>query len=191
MVNCKECISFIQFGMKCDRGVYPKRGGCIMFHKPEKKYYRSITYEPKIPAVRDGRCTQSIRIETNHKVGDIIVWHGWEGKPYRSKWSWRLETELIEEISILIMEYGIVRYKLGMLPRFFVWEDLDYLAKLDFIDPPTGLELKRVLFEKNKNIVGKSGQILRWKIIDLSIRENYEKLERFYQNIDEYIIIKE
>jgi len=30
------------------------------------------------------------------KVGDKLILHTWAGRPYRSKWDWRLDTKIIE-----------------------------------------------------------------------------------------------
>lgn len=56
------------------------------------KHILPLTYEPKIPDVRSGKCTQTIRPISYTKpkqVNDLIMFHGWSGKPYRSKWSFR------------------------------------------------------------------------------------------------------
>lgn len=54
-----------------------------------RKHVLPLTYAPKIPAVLDGRCTQTIRAGRKFKTGDLVMFHGWEGLPYRSKWSFR------------------------------------------------------------------------------------------------------
>jgi hypothetical protein len=88
-----------------------------------KRYYKAFTYKPKIPAVWDGRCSQTIRYiplpDHNHatltlakekaiKVGDEIVWFQWSGRPYHSKWINRLLTEITEVQIIKIYKEGIV-----------------------------------------------------------------------------------
>ena len=68
----------------------------------------SLTYAPKIPLVKSGECTQTIRLHNPNrlkKVGDKLILHTWEGKPYRSKWDWRLETE-ISELKLLSISDG-------------------------------------------------------------------------------------
>ena len=63
----------------------------------------SLTYVPKIPLVKSGEITQTIRLhnpERPKKVGDKLILHTWEGKPYRTKWDWRLETS-IEDLTLL------------------------------------------------------------------------------------------
>jgi hypothetical protein len=64
----------------------------------------SLTYPPKIPLVKSGECTQTIRLhnpDRPKKVGDKLILHTWEGKPYRSKWDWRLETEISELLPVM------------------------------------------------------------------------------------------
>ena len=56
------------------------------------KHILPLTYEPKIPDVLSGKCTQTIRpisYTKEKKVNDLIMFHGWSDKPYRSKWSFR------------------------------------------------------------------------------------------------------
>ena len=63
----------------------------------------SLTYAPKIPLVKSGDCTQTIRLHNPEKpkmVGDKLLLHTWAGKPYRSKWDWRLKTS-IEDLTLL------------------------------------------------------------------------------------------
>lgn len=98
----------------------------------------------------------------------------------RSKWSWRMEVEVSEIIDIGISEYGIyissikdfldyLDFDTNMLrvhdQDFLHWEDraLDELARLDYINPPTGKELGIILntFNNLKNkVVG--FQIISW-----------------------------
>jgi hypothetical protein len=67
----------------------------------------SLTYAPKIPLVKSGECAQTIRLrnpDRPKKVGDKLILHTWAGKPYRTKWDWRLETE-ISELELLEFPY--------------------------------------------------------------------------------------
>ena len=78
------------------------------------KHILPLTYEPKIFDVRNGICTQTIRPCSDKKpkfVGDLVMYHGWEGRPYHSKWSFRTPYWKIKEIIwILITEDGIIMY---------------------------------------------------------------------------------
>jgi hypothetical protein len=58
------------------------------WRKP-RKWNLPLTYEPKIPGVIDGTIRQTIRVGRKFRVGDLVSFHGWEGRPYRSKWSFR------------------------------------------------------------------------------------------------------
>jgi hypothetical protein len=63
----------------------------------------SMTYAPKIPLVKSGECTQTIRLhnyQNPKRVGDKLLIHTWKGKPYRSKWGWKLTTS-IEDLTLL------------------------------------------------------------------------------------------
>jgi len=147
---------------------------CAMFWMivPDEKadHIMSFTYEPKIDRVWSGEITQTIRRKgkTEKKVGDKILFHTWTGRPYRSKWGKRLLVEIEELITIQIFNKG-----------FRVWDEVDdiwvwyswigsfaqHLAELDGIDPPTGQELARLLFELNKSKEGEEYQIIRWKVL--------------------------
>ena len=134
--------------------------GCLMFPADlirPSRYWLPLTYAPKIPGVLAGTIRQTIRVagKTRYQAGDLIAFHGWAGKPYRSPWSFRTEYfELREAIPILIMPYGI---------SSVAWKKHDELARLDGISPATGLELGRVLCEYNDiPESGAPGYILRW-----------------------------
>lgn len=56
------------------------------------KHILPLTYKPKIPGVINGKCTQTVRPISYTKPknkGDLLMFHGWSDKPYRSKWSFR------------------------------------------------------------------------------------------------------
>jgi len=123
----------------------------------------SITYGPKIAAVCDGTCTQIIRKGNRVSVGDTIIFHGWEGKPYRSKWNWRKRVFVTEVIPMYATEYGFTHTK-NMNAIFYPWDDAhaDEIAAMDFISPPHGLMLARALAELNGGNIDGEYQIIRW-----------------------------
>ena len=134
-----------------------------------RKHIMAITYLPKIDPIRSGKCTQTIRKGDKVHADDQILFHGWSGLPYRSKWTWRKRITVLQVINVHI------DYKSGLKVlcpnniyfNWFRWDspEADKLAALDFIDPPTGIELRNVLFKLNriKNNDGKyQYQIIRW-----------------------------
>ena len=126
------------------------------------RHVMAMTYKPKIAAVQDGRCWQTIRAVSKRAItpGDTITFHGWEDKPYRSPWSWRKEVIVKEVIPIKIYPDGI-EFGSG----YCIWDSVTgyELARLDFIDPPLGLELKDVLFGLNTKQTGSQEYIIiRW-----------------------------
>ena len=129
-----------------------------------RKWNLPLTYEPKIQAVLDGRCTQTIRAGRKIQVGDLISFHGWAGKPYRSPWSFRTPYwEVIESIDLHLhgSKYHVGKY---MYPILWTNDMANDLAARDFIDPPTGIELGRLLCSMHK--IGPEGlpaQIIRWR----------------------------
>lgn len=134
------------------------------------KHVKSFTYAPKIEAVFDGRCTQTIR-KLNPlrpvRVGDEILFHTWTGRPYASKWGRRMRVKVTEVIDATLHEIGMVlRFQNDAL-EFYGWrtEEADEIARKDFIDPPTGEGLYDVLEEKNEDFYGEY-QIIRWKVLE-------------------------
>ena len=131
-----------------------------------KKYVKSITYEPKIEAVKNGMCIQTIRKGHKVDVGDEILFHGWKGRPYRSKWNWRKRI-VVDEIDNLLVDNETVTFIKDDFS--YPWNStiVDIIASEDFIEPPTGKELKKVLFGLNKAPEKpEEYQIIRWKCIE-------------------------
>lgn len=132
-----------------------------------KKYNLSLTYEPKIQPVIDGKIRQTIRIGKKFVEGDLISFHGWKGRPYHSSWSWRTPYKpLVKIIPCEIYDAGmwITPSECDKPSGKYWWSDLDWLAILDGIVPATGYELKKVLSQKNNlsNCAGVEAQIIRW-----------------------------
>lgn len=141
----------------------------------------AMTYEPKIEVIKNGDCRQTTRIynEKNpFRVDDLILIHGWEGRPYWSKWGWRRPKEPITQvIDMMALKdtatfyqnpitgqlIGTASLKTISLP----WHDdvMDELARLDGIIPEIGVEYKRVLEGFHDNFLPYDPvhfQIIRW-----------------------------
>jgi hypothetical protein len=53
-------------------------------------HIKALTYGPKISAVKEHKCRQTIRIcKREPKPGDVLLLHTWAGTPYRSTWDWQ------------------------------------------------------------------------------------------------------
>jgi len=105
-----------------------------------RKLVMAITYPPKIEPVKDGGCTQTIRKGHKVSVGDEILFHGWSGRPYRSKWDWRKRVTVTEVISINIdsvMGVGAPYLPKSNLLNWMSWDSVyvTNLAVQDYIDP--------------------------------------------------------
>lgn len=129
------------------------------------KIFLPLTYAPKIQGVIDGSIRQTIRGGWKRCAGDMIAFHGWEGKPYRSKWSFRTEYhELIDVIDIYILRDSVLFMAETGNPagdiNIVYWEEMNTIAALDGIDPPTGEALQQVL--DSMGLCGGPAQILRW-----------------------------
>ena len=121
----------------------------------------AMTYKPKVEAVKNGVCRRTTRIynEKNpFKVGDLVLIHGWAGRPYRSKWDWRRPTELITKvIDMIALEHSATFMQNPITGKYIgtesvrtlslPWHDelMDELARLDGIVPATGCEYKSIL----------------------------------------------
>ena len=147
----------------------------------------SFTYAPKIDAVLSGECRQTIRKKREGrkiKHGDFILFHGWEGRPYRSKWSWRKKVRVTEVAPLWIHENYVrgtlLRYVwdsetmnvqwIFRLPRTaqYVWdsETMNHVAVEDGIDPPTGEALKETLKKLNGPDWEGEYEIIRWEPVE-------------------------
>ena len=132
------------------------------------KKYMVISYPPKIKPVNDGRCTQTIRKGNKINVGDIIEFHNWKDKAYRSKWINRFDVMVTEAIPIYIDDMlGIATLysEKSNLLDWNAWDSIfvNQLAKKDFIYPPNGEALKDVLFKLNDPPKRpEQYQIIRW-----------------------------
>lgn len=118
-----------------------------------RKWNKALTYEPKIKACRNGECRQTIRPNHTVKPGDWISLHGWQGRPYWSKWSWRTDYMLVTEvIYIQMFDEGIEIGIPGLFSTKYLYSNsiVDNIAKRDFIDPPTGIALGKLMNEKYK-----------------------------------------
>lgn len=133
-----------------------------------RKWILPLTYAPKIPKVLSGECTQTIRPDRKFQVGDQVAFHGWEGRPYRSKWSFRTPFwEIRKTIQITLLKDGI-KLDPEDVPnerdQFRPFTELDFLAEMDGIVPPNGEELGRVLISMHKiQPEGLPAQIIRWR----------------------------
>jgi hypothetical protein len=141
-----------------------------------RKWRLPLTYQPKIEPVMKGECRQTIRVRNVNKktgkmapakqVGDPIMFFAWDGRPY---WSMQIPltgySPLKEVLDITILPCGILSEckELDSYGAWF-WDELGWLACLDFISPPSGEALHDVLVGKNGKIPaeGIEAQILRW-----------------------------
>jgi len=104
------------------------------------KHCIPLTCEVKIEAVHRGEITKTIRKYNPNcpkRVGDKIMFHGWEGKPYRTNWTDR--TPYWEIISIerlwfaVTTDNQIVPYRkcIGGDTKLLSSHDMDRLAISD------------------------------------------------------------
>ena len=130
------------------------------------RHVMAVTYEPKVKGVLDGTCMQTIRKRRKKPfaIGDLILLHGWEGRPYWSRWSWRKVVIVSEVVDIQVYQTYIVKVKRSKANSYcYSQNEIDNLAKEDGIEPPTGEELIKVL-SGGKKIPNKGikMQIIRW-----------------------------
>jgi hypothetical protein len=145
-------------------------GGELMITKLQGAPVRSrrwvlpLTYAPKIPGVIGGTLRQTIRPGGKYRVGDWVAFHGWEGLPYRSRWSFRTGYFLLYEVKdIIISRKGIRHVRDGRPGPLRSWHGYDELAARDGIQPPTGEALRDVLLAMHK--IPEGGlptQVIRW-----------------------------
>ena len=141
----------------------------VIQHQKVRKWRLPLTYQPMIKPVLRGKCRQTIRPGNKKKIGDLIRFYVWSGRPYRSKQTDLTEYQpLIDVINILILDGGIVFNYDQKYTTFLVhpWNSkkCNDLAARDFIVPPTGEALREVLISIDGKIPaeGIQAQILRW-----------------------------
>ena len=134
------------------------------------KHILPLTYEPKIPDVLNGKCTQTIRPISYTKPknkGDLVMFHGWLGKPYRSKWSFRTPYwEIIQsfDVHFEIHNGNIIIRKADEYLNFCTASrsEMNRIARLDGFENIEGLiaEFQRMY---GTDLCEKMFTIIRWK----------------------------
>jgi hypothetical protein len=129
-----------------------------------KKWNIPLTYAPKIQPVIDGTCRQTIRTGRKFSVGDLIRFYTWAGRPYHSKRTTVTEyAEITSVKNCRISKDGIDDMQFQGEFGLWDWNELDTLAELDGIVPPTGETLRDVLMSKNRLTSDwVDAQIVRW-----------------------------
>jgi len=102
------------------------------------KHILALTYKPKIPGVLTGKITQTIRplSDKRKNKNDLIMFHGWSDKPYRSKWSFRTPWWKIKQVFDFHFDTDdgkrIIR-KVNQYDNFYTVSDreMQHIAKLD------------------------------------------------------------
>jgi len=138
----------------------------------------SMTYGPKIEAVKRGEVARTIRRynpKKPKKVGDGLLIHTWAGKPYRSKWDWRMATEVIDKTILYFpMRWGANPQLLFNGGTDYVDTDEIGLANIALLDgiPPQSTQaltaelLCRTLRELNGlvelGLMGSTWEIIVW-----------------------------
>ena len=152
------------------------------------RHVLSMTYAPKIDAVQDGGCTQTIRGMRKREinVGDSILFHGWTDpkKPYRSPWDGQMRVTVTEVIHFFASTEGVKFKNTKIIP----WDDIiiDIIAQRDFINPPTGLALRDVLFELNgAPSTPERYQVIRWGVDWEATKELRNSQNRIKLNMKE------
>ena len=125
-----------------------------------RKHVMALTYEPKIDSVRAGNCTQAIRPDKDKDIerSDTILFHGWEGRPYRSKWDWRYGPVVVKQVIRIRLYPEGVYYQ--DTEKMVPWERCEPLANLDGID--TWLNMRDYFMEHNSLKRGPAFVIIRW-----------------------------
>ena len=99
----------------------------------------SLTYGPKIEAVFNDECHQTIRLVRSDaplSVADRLTLHTWSGRPYRSPWGRRLDT-LVADLWYIFLKRGVGWFQCAGPYRDesncakLTEADMDELARLD------------------------------------------------------------
>jgi hypothetical protein len=139
-----------------------------------------MTYGPKIEPVKKLECRRTTRIyneDNPFEVGDFALIHGWAGKPYRTPWNWRLpKMSIVKVIDMLAFEHvaGFWQHPITGIPfstqsvamEYYPWQHpiMEELARLDGIEPATGIEYLDVLEKFHGRFTEKPTQfqVIEW-----------------------------
>lgn len=109
-----------------------------------RTHIMGLTYGPKIDAVFNDECHRTTRLvqsDVPWNVGDKLIMHTWTGRPYRSPWGRRLDTEVVD-LRYIYCKDGVGWFQSSQPSRNggaqLTEGDMDGLALLDGIAPPTG-----------------------------------------------------
>ena len=121
----------------------------------------TMSYEPKVDAVRDGKCRQTLRPVASkgkhpvvRRVADFALSYAWSGTPYCSTWKWQRKDTIVELVrmdcsldSIFMYWYSQARDIMHPIGKFYEWDSpvIDDLARRDYIQEKNGLSLRRVI----------------------------------------------
>ena len=135
------------------------------------KHILPLTYEPKIPDVRCGKCTQTIRPKSETKPKhqfDLVMFHGWEDRPYRSCWNWRTPYWLIKDVrtNLKITSTQIVSFPDTSLEDILTQEQSDEIARLD------GFKDYSEMFQQFKKMYGNKLNDLLFTLIRWEFKES-------------------
>lgn len=131
----------------------------------------SLTYAPKIEAVKAGKINQTIRLKRSlvpKQVGDDLILHTWKEKPYRSKWDWRLKTKIVymDELSYLSGRWWLND---GSECSCVEDEVMNAYARRDGIVPETKTALEATLMRLNglTSLEYTLWDVIGWAVTDL------------------------
>lgn len=136
-----------------------------------------LTYKPKIQAVKEGRCRQTIRKRNLdpkrwRERGDKLILYTCKGPLYHSKWDWRGVYTIQDVLHIHLFvgpdEHECIADDGSVMP--LTMEDLTDLARADFIEPvdgsdrqPDGRDLLLTLARLNKGSLTDSWwEVITW-----------------------------
>ena len=128
-----------------------------------------MSYKPKLDAVFDGRCTQTIRKGRKYAVGQRRWIFGWSGVPRHSKWGRRMLVEIVGCHGLKVRKdwIGFFPDERAIPQWASCWaRNATELARLDFIDPPTGSALRDTLKRLNGRDWQGEYQVVRWKRLE-------------------------
>jgi len=151
--------------------LYIRSDASLIRFKSRANHIKAFTYEPKIQAVLDGVCRQTIRPirKKEVKIGQVICFHGWAGRPYWSEWNWRRYFKITEVMQIQVYLDGVLFPEAdgGVNGMWKSWTELDEFAKMDGVQD--GITLGRLLHShyglksrKEGAMVGKPMYVIRW-----------------------------
>jgi len=121
------------------------------------KYIIPLTDEYNPRPYMDGTIIQTTRSsESDYQIGDMIMFHTWDGKAYASKWKEKSPRYMvIDKILVTFTDASVALRDVATeeiyVGHAYKWEDMDWYAEQEALAEPTHASLKKLFYRRFEN----------------------------------------